>query len=151
MTQSNEPTISEMNEAIAVFIGFEKVRIGYFGCKDGDPEYDETDWQVANEKWLEKMGIENTGYYVVNVNGNEWYQWCDVEYHTSWDWLMPVVEKIKAIVREEKDSGEKKSLPRWVPIQNELCNVNITNVHYCVYKFIQWYNQQKQKDGDENI
>lgn len=151
MTQSNEPTIDVMNEAIAVFMGFEKVRVGYIGCKDGDPEYDETAWQVANEEWLEKMGIENIGYYVVNVNGNEWYEWRDVEYHNSWDWLHPVWDKLRTeLFVCMPDCGFNDGYDKFGDAWKTACfNGEIVNAHKVAYGAIQWYNQQKQKDEPE--
>ena len=36
----------------------------------------------------------------------------DLHYHTSWDWLMPVVEKIKILVMED-DSDELYNSEEW--------------------------------------
>ena len=47
-----------------------------------------------NKLIAEFMGIR----YEENKNSHEsswaYYEDCELEYHTSWDWLMPVVEKI---------------------------------------------------------
>jgi hypothetical protein len=65
---SNEPTIAEMNKAIALFMGYKKREKLY-----------PTDRQI-----LEGEGLPN------------WYE-DSLEYHSSWDWLMPVIEKISKI------------------------------------------------------
>ena len=62
-----------------------------------------------------------------------------LEYHSSWDWIMPVVSKIRALL--DKDSDNYKELKsRWQPIANELQNFNLENVWFCVVKFIEWQN-----------
>ena len=33
-------------------------------------------------------------YYVRQYNGGEWYLLEELQYHKSWDWLMPVVKKV---------------------------------------------------------
>ena len=83
------------NELIAEFMGFTKVTIDYV-----DTEY-ETQWQKDNQDWIEKMEIDSVGDYYVNVPENKFFDTEDgLKYDTSWDWLIPVVEKI------EKMGGE---------------------------------------------
>tara|TARA_R110000868_G_C10667438_1_gene746302 strand:- start:63 stop:440 length:378 start_codon:yes stop_codon:yes gene_type:complete len=75
----------------------------------------------------------------------------NLEYHSSWDWLMPVVEKINTIDNYEYD----------VIIWRSDCHINnkveiifegsrfkkettlISVVWNCVVLFIQWYNSQQ--------
>jgi hypothetical protein len=89
-------TIQEQNKLIAEFMGYEIVRIGYYDCHDGD-EWDETEWQVVNREWLDKMCIDSVGDYVANVSENKIHEWEDVKYHSDWSWIMPVVEKIESV------------------------------------------------------
>lgn len=70
--------------AFAEYMGFEIVKIGYFGCED------ETQWQLDNEEWMEQVGIESVGIYGVDKILNEWYEYDDLKYTTSWDWLLKV-------------------------------------------------------------
>ena len=84
-----------------------------------------------------------------------------LKYHTSWDWLMPVVEKIgeqhnisihigicrvthrfMAQKKIAKDQGI--GMDEVPPIAE--CNEYdfIGNVYKAVYQFITWYNKQKQ-------
>lgn len=142
MTHSNEPTIPEMNETIALFMGYEKVRVGYFGSKDGDLEYDESEWQVSHEKWMDDVGMESVGFYFVNVPANIWHEVKNVEYHTSWDWLMPVVE-----MQDELSVPENEyELAAFALIRRPIYTP-ISTVHGDVYQFIIWLNQQKQNNG----
>ncbi len=68
----------------------------------------------------------------------------DLKYHSSWDWLVPAITKIKETVQQYYTDGElvlyKAAKSRLTPIMNELYNLDITNTHYCIAKFIQWYN-----------
>jgi len=78
-----------------------------------------------------------------------------LKYHSSWDWLMPVVEKIE---KTKNSDGYKYQ----VDIQNNHCLIESSNysssldkriygeikikaVWLAVVEFIHWYN--KQKDG----
>ena len=36
-------------------------------------------------------------YYIKEYNSGEWYLPEEMQYHTSWDWLMPVVDKIEQV------------------------------------------------------
>ena len=96
--------------------------------KDGAPFYKETS----------KDGWESKSYY-------------NPRYHTSWDWLMPVVEKIEKMgYGFHKDpfdlniveyiSGDENQV---VAYQNNPDDSLIYKWHYVVVQFIQWYNQNK--------
>lgn len=65
-----------------------------------------------------------------------------VKYHSSWDWIMPVIKKIAIIVSDKLADNYSDAKSRWTPIANELQNCNIENVWFCVVKFIEWYNNQ---------
>ena len=58
----------------------------------------------------------------------------DLQYHTSWDWLMPVVEKIESLHAEIH--GDKI----------KYFEFSISNKYYwlAVVDFIQWYNSNKK-------
>jgi hypothetical protein len=77
----------------------------------------------------------------------------ELKYHTSWDWLMPVVEKIRTL---NPDKGKL-----WFEWEILFCHCRIWSntklewknnsgttinaVFESVTQFIQWYNQQNQK------
>lgn len=69
-----------------------------------------------------------------------------LEYHKSWDWLMPVVDKIKSLDESEFNyqatnmtlfRKQKKSLLN-IPISSE-----IDVVYSQIVDFIKWYNDAK--------
>jgi len=50
---------------------------------------------TENKLIAEFMGVENTnGLVFQDANTKEFHS---IKYHTSWDWLMPVVEKIEKL------------------------------------------------------
>lgn len=59
------------------------------------------------------------------------------KYHTSWDWLMPVVEKIKTDTYENFALEAIKVSPAYT-----LHTCDIQAVYTAVISFINWYNQQ---------
>lgn len=66
----------------------------------------------------------------------------ELQYHISWDWLMPVVEKINESPKPKRvrwdtisrETDKVLDLPIYTPIQD---------VHKAVVEFIKWYNQNK--------
>lgn len=80
--------IEKDNKLIAEYMGYEKIRIGFNGTSS------ETVWQKKNEEWMDENGMNDVGDYIANIKENDWKYWEDVEYHSSWDQLMPVLEKI---------------------------------------------------------
>lgn len=105
-----------------------------------------------NKLILEFMGVEP----VYNSYAERW-QWSDgvffstsnqdkgktlqdmanyAKYSTSWDWLLPVVEKTA-------------NIKGFFNVENDLANMKITakieNVYNACVSFIQWYNQQPKK------
>ncbi len=72
----------------------------------------------------------------------------DLKYHSSWDWLMPVVEKI------EKGNFGVKQCRKVVEIYIDDTKENIIHskhrnriesLWYAIIEFINWYNKNKDK------
>jgi hypothetical protein len=61
-----------------------------------------------------------------------------LEYHSSWDWLMPVVEKIK---KENFDNWIY--IPQSATIDMALMDVNKKNLWQAITQFIEWYNKEQ--------
>lgn len=133
---SKEPTIRQMNEAIALFMGYERYEDKY-GI------------------WFKKEGLIKCLHHKLQ----------DLQYHASWDWLMPVVGKIEKMewcVRVENwpkkfKSPYKELYSVWMWLDPEDCpeiqtysDSKIEAVHNAVYQFITWYNQQPQTNGQNN-
>jgi hypothetical protein len=79
----------------------------------------------------------------------------DLYYNRFWDWLMPVVEKIKTdeSVRVLLPMGGiKDSVMPFIeairPVNDALLKVDITKLFKAVVKFIEWYNLNKQSNGN---
>lgn len=91
-----------------------------------------------------------TGKFIGEKRGapkqyENWYNITDVadlKYHTSWDWLMPVVEKIE-------DNGAVTVIKNGCKIEtldNEFTTCGETtliSVYAAVVQFINWYNEQQ--------
>lgn len=69
----------------------------------------------------------------------------DMKFDKSWDALIPVIAFArKAIVAAGWGTPtEKEAKSRLKMALNETANLNIHNAHYCLVKFIEWYNQNK--------
>ena len=59
----------------------------------------------------------------------------ELKYHLSWDWLMPVVDKIKILVMED-DSDELYNSEEWDNITHTLVQIEIKSVYQAVVEFI---------------
>lgn len=74
-----------------------------------------------------------------------------LKYHSSWDWLMPVVEKIEALGYEVVITSGMCHIFNTKDLNNEFCNKSNNNktskielVITTILEFIQWYNQNKE-------
>lgn len=57
-------------------------------------------------------------------------------FHASWDWLMPVVEKVEVIINEEALDGRAY----W--LHDAISTIKIDVVWEYIKNFIQWYNKK---------
>ena len=75
------------------------------------------------------------------------------EYHSSWDWLMPVVEKIEklyyAVIITQNTCtiqasimGDRTVISKQISNYDE-DNTKLSNTYKAVVEFIQWYNENK--------
>lgn len=109
----------------------------------------------GNKLLAEFHGKYNTKWHTIGC-----YPIKDLKYHTSWDWLMPVVEKIEFYTPDEIGSGfavyinEKQCIikSKFVdysymdnPITGASADTKIESVWLAVVSFIQWYNTQNNK------
>lgn len=63
------------------------------------------------------------------------------KYNDSWDWLMPVVDRISEIYNQADEGLFDVGLADQLIINLRLCGPNIQYVFDCVVLFIQWYNK----------
>jgi len=79
-----------------------------------------------------KLIAEFMGYPDLGNEGDFSY----LKYDTSWDWLMPVVEKCRLESRCEYDEDDN-----WNEIHWALEECNLDKTHKTVVKFIKQYNK----------
>lgn len=87
-----------------------------------------------------RMIAEFMGYKMINDlqistpnNGGAFLS--ELKYHTSWDWLMSVIDRIKDLEVNTRD----KDIVLKLTLHHSL-----DDVYYCVCKFIEWYNEQEK-------
>jgi len=87
-----------------------------------------------NKRIAEFMGLEFSKgeYYRPIYNSGDWISQDQLQYHTSWDWLMPVVEKCYDLEDEEmNNSGATANISMY------LTDVDISGTHKAVVEFIE--------------
>lgn len=120
-------TIKQKNRLIAEFMGYK------FDIENKCEIIEDFDI-VENIQTYETDGgirIVEGGYVITRFLSEQ------MRYHTSWDWLMPVVEAIYNAELDEQNTNEIGD------ITHALLDVNINAVYEAVVKFIEMYNNQK--------
>lgn len=115
----SEPTIDQMNEAIALFMNVKPYEDSRYGILYNSPVDRKTCFNL--------------------------------QYHSSWDWLMPVVEKIESLgfcVYIQNDAcWIKPGRPRLKYSDSELSNEGKKEAVFKIcFRFIQWYNKQQSNE-----
>jgi hypothetical protein len=100
-----------------------------------------------NRMIAEFMGWKQSDFseeYMVPPQGERWewsaYMMHSIKYHTSWDWLMPVVQKI--LNRDDQTFPDSYTL--WV--SDSLMYADIERVYSAVVSFLKWYNENQIKN-----
>ena len=86
-----------------------------------------------NKLIAEFMGVFHQGIFPPFTIGEKMYTLDELQYHNSWDWLMPVAEK--CLTSDEKTDGQHYF------INDALLTCNIDVVYDRVVEFIKEYNQ----------
>jgi len=94
-------------------------------------------WKV--DKSISSAHFKKTGGYHL-TNGTRTMASNQLQYHTSWDWLMPVVEKIEHTSAYVNVKGCHVKISTWVDVN---APTKLEAVHKAVVEFIKWYNEQK--------
>jgi len=104
------------------------------------------------------MNIEESNELIAVFMGNEvtgpgipmgiWFedikdfiQFQDLKYHSSWNWIMPVVKKCLNLTMEDLENYEKQ----YENIDDSFYQVNIDQTYKAVVEFIKWYNKNKKE------
>ena len=90
----------------------------------GTPKYNPTEWDVYITGGLD---VDSD-----HENAQHFYTPDEMKYHTSWDWLMPVVSKCR------EESNEEDSHWEAIYCSLEGCDINVT--YHAVVEFIKMYN-----------
>lgn len=115
MDSKTTETVSD-NELIAEFMGLVR--------KEANETYNKAQYYIPVEDKRYKGKF--VGYYDT------------LQYHEFWDWLMPVVEKIRKHVIENEPFGNEY----YQAICNALIEVDIHDCHLEVVEFIKHFNSQ---------
>jgi len=75
------------------------------------------------------------------------------KFHSSWDWLMPVVERISKILDSEDspldalfEEENEEAMDYYVEFNEvSLLDLNITDLYNTIVEFIKWYNKTKKQ------
>jgi|TARA_R100000081_G_C4775803_1_gene148483 hypothetical protein len=110
----------ENNKLIVEFMEYPKS--SEYWSRYGDSSWGKEDWH------------DNKNYYYVDGKYSEMYgsnfHINDMRFNVSWDWLMPVIEKI------QDKHLENPELDYWSVDEIRLAIPNIQQVHYLVVEFI---------------
>ena len=82
------------------------------------------------------LGKHEGSYYLPLYNSGDWVPDVELEYHTSWDWLMPVVRELLGLRRYKNTQLERLRL------EYSLNKVDIDLTHEAVVDFIKAYTHE---------
>jgi hypothetical protein len=123
----------------------------------------ETKYVLKGNKLIAEFMLNKKGDYFSGVpfGGGGWIIKTDdkeelnnflksLKFHSSWDWLMPVVEKIWGIIGNREnlfyfDISDLTMVENKTIFSNSPLIDNITDCYNVVVEFIKWYNQNKPK------
>ena len=89
---------------------------------------------MKNNKLIaEFMDLRSTGMSI--------YKESEYKYHSSWDWLMPVVQKC---LIGEAEQSEEVSNTTIKHIYEAICNQDIYYAHKAVVEFIKTHNNEQR-------
>jgi len=102
--------------------------------------------------------VDDGGIQIYENKEGQMYDANGLKYHESWDWLMPIVEKIESEL--DKNNACKYNITiiqSFVEIiENHTSEIiveldmddKINAVYASVIAFIEWYNKFEKKDGN---
>tara|TARA_R110002167_G_scaffold265541_2_gene472264 strand:+ start:435 stop:749 length:315 start_codon:yes stop_codon:yes gene_type:complete len=101
-----------------------------------------------NKVIAEFMGhhtYESNGYIMISYSDCNERTLQDTHYHTSWDWLMPVLNKIDSYANEKLSFLEFDDYrTNWSMIDRP-SKYQIKDVYDQVVQFIEWYNKKNKQ------
>tara|TARA_R100001443_G_scaffold105969_1_gene115197 strand:+ start:518 stop:883 length:366 start_codon:yes stop_codon:yes gene_type:complete len=107
--------------------------------KDAIESSKQHDIDMGNILIAEFMQKGSEGFGLYDYNGKH-YKLYELKYHTDWNWLMPVVDKIKSISGKlPTHIGNIPNDEDWE--SNNFLSTNIEETYRAVIEFIKDYNQ----------
>ena len=91
---------------------------------------------IADFMGLLKISNETYPILYKDKNSDEWFAPDELKYHSDWNWLMEVVNRIKQVGEEE--------LKFSVEFQLAILTLNKETIYNECLEFIKWYNEQNQ-------
>ncbi len=89
----------------------------------------------------EKVGLKQEVIY--GLNQDDWYTSDNLNYHLSWDWLMPVIQKVNEVSGYNDYNTDRLHIQRVLDDCISENAVGIDEVHKAVVEFIKKYNRDE--------
>lgn len=98
-------------------------------------------------EFMELLEISNETYPILykDKNSDEWFAPDELKYHTDWNWLMEVVEKIESlnfIVYIETNYCQLYNATNHEELIKSIYSTKIESVYKACVEFVKWYNEQ---------
>lgn len=98
---------------------------------------------IEGNKLIDRfMGVKRRDEFSEHNNGFSYIQ--SIKYHSSWDWLMPVVEKIDETCPQHPEFEDADTGYACTLFSATDSPWKIENTYETVIKYIKWYNTQNQ-------
>ena len=92
----------------------------------------------TNKIIAEFMQKSSETFEIYDYNGSH-YKLNKLQFHTSWDWLMPVVKKIDDLFGDDDDVDDMIN-----KVHNLVLQFDIFILHTSVVEFIKFYNNKNK-------
>lgn len=108
----------------------------------------EKEIQEGNRLIAEFMGFEKVNdnkYDIVYKQENNAYVWeCQLQYHSSWEWLIPACKKFQNLVMNKQIKPSEEFTQYYESIENAWSLFEIEHLFRTSVEAIQWYNTQNK-------
>ena len=127
---------TENNKLIAEFMGYKQDVNGKYEIIEDFDIVENIQTYVEDDDYRVVEG----GFVIVNFMPEE------MRFHTSWDWLMPVVSKVREMYNRCEIGGIENgvNVEEMLEVIAQGCvEVHILQVHKGLSELIKWYNENK--------
>lgn len=125
-----------------------KVFAGFMGCSFEELPFTKGSVTIRKEvvhgllrfvpDWRHKTGVVTSGVSYRSVD--------TLKFHTSWDWLMPVVDKIASLEKENRENlvHNRDAYKHYNFVLEMPIGTRIQTVFELCLQFILWYNENSK-------